>query len=314
MPSRKATDGDGLLANDAVAAVASKEYELKEFKDLSGAIDILWQLKQGAPKPDHTVVIVREESGDFMVDFFDQVKGVKDDMSAIRANINQIKEYHAKIVTEVSQTKSKEHSAKLDDLLQDTSRISMKVKEKLRSIETEHEEYAQEHGTDSSQFKIHQNMHGSITKKFVELMKDYDGVQTKYKSLLRDRVARQVKVVNPNATPEEVEEAVNQGGANVFADQLLSKSDQAALNAYQDVQSKHEELMRLEGSIRELHQLFVDMAILVEQQGEMLDNIEDVVSKAAEFTSQGVEQLDMAKKTQKKARKKMCCLVCPREE
>eukprot|EP00961_Rhodomonas_salina_P290519 3925671-Rhodomonas_salina.3 len=36
-----------------------------------------------------------------------QVKGVKDDMSAIRANINQIKEYHAKIVTEVSQTKSK---------------------------------------------------------------------------------------------------------------------------------------------------------------------------------------------------------------
>lgn len=51
-------------------------------------------------------------------------------------------------------------------------------------------------------------------------------------------------MVNPNATPEEVEEAVNQGGANVFADQLLSKSDQAALNAYQDVQSKHEELMR----------------------------------------------------------------------
>jgi hypothetical protein len=36
-----------------------------------------------------------------------QVKGVKDDMSAIRSNINQIKELHSKIVTEVSQTKSK---------------------------------------------------------------------------------------------------------------------------------------------------------------------------------------------------------------
>lgn len=38
------------------------------------------------------------------------------------------------------------------------------MKEKLRSIETEHEEYAQEHGTDSSQFKIHQNMHGMLLR------------------------------------------------------------------------------------------------------------------------------------------------------
>ena len=59
---------------------------------------------------------------------------------------------------------------------------------------------------------------------------------------------------------------------------------QTALNAYADVQSKHEELMRLETSIREVHQLFLDMAILVEQQGELLDNIEDMVSHAAQVS------------------------------
>mmetsp|Transcript_1523 Transcript_1523/g.3153 ORF Transcript_1523/g.3153 Transcript_1523/m.3153 type:complete len:331 (+) Transcript_1523:209-1201(+) len=298
-----------LLANDEVAK-SSHDMEMQERRDLSGAIDILWQLKQGAPKPDHVAIQVdKEEAQEFMTDFFDKVKGVKDDMSAIRSNINKIKELHAKIVTEVSQTKSKEHSAALDNLLQDTSRISIKVKDTLRTIESEHEGYAEEHGKDSSQFKIHQNMHGTITKKFVELMKDYDEVQTRYKGLLRDRVARQVKLVNPNATEAEVEEAVAEGGSNIFADQLLSKADQAALNAYEDVQSKHQELMRLETSITELHQLFVDMAILVEQQGELLDNIEEVVSKAAEFTGQGVEQLGKAKDLQKSVRKKMCCIV-----
>ena len=40
--------------------------------------------------------------------------------------------------------------------------------------------------------------------------------------------------------------------------------------------------MKLEASIREVHQLFMDMAIMVEQQGEMLDNIEELVSKSAE--------------------------------
>jgi len=77
------------------------------------------------------------------------------------------------------------------------------------------------------------------------------------------------------------------------------------------VQSKHEELIKLESSIREVHQLFMDMAILVEQQGELLDNIEDIVSHAATYTEQGVTQLVKAKDLQKKMRKKMCCLtVC----
>ena len=84
---------------------------------------------------------------------------------------------------------------------------------------------------------MHVNMHGSLTKKFMELMGEYSAVQGRYKKLLRDRVARQVRVVNPNATPEEVEEAVASGGADIFADKILSQADQAAMNAYADVQS-----------------------------------------------------------------------------
>jgi hypothetical protein len=71
MPSRNGGDGVSLLANDGVAA-SHNDYEMKEFRDLSGSIDILWQLKQGAPRPE-TVVEVHEASVDFMTDFFDQV-------------------------------------------------------------------------------------------------------------------------------------------------------------------------------------------------------------------------------------------------
>jgi t-SNARE complex subunit (syntaxin) len=35
-----------------------------------------------------------------------------------------------------------------------------------------------------------------------------------------------VKVVNPNATPEEVAAAVANGGSDIFADKILSQSDQ----------------------------------------------------------------------------------------
>ncbi|KAJ1477134.1 t-SNARE [Baffinella frigidus] len=282
-----------------------------ESVDLSGAIDILWQLKDAAAVRNQDVVVTIKPEGndEFMNAFFAKVKSVKDEMGDIRKNINQIKELHSKIITEVSQQKSKEHTEKLDELLLQTSSTAKKVKDRLRDFEGLTKECREEYGEASSQSRVHVNMHGSLTKKFMELMNEYNQVQGRYKTLLRDRVARQVKVVNPNATPEEVAEAIANGGSDIFADKILSQSDQAAMNAYADVQSKHEDLVRLEASIREVDQLFMDMALMVEQQGELLDNIEESVSNSAEYTQQGVVQLVEAKRLQKSARKKMCCLA-----
>ena len=45
-----------------------------------------------------------------------------------------------------------------------------------------------------------------------------------------------------------------------------------------EIQERHEAVVGLEKSLMELHQIFLDMAVLVEAQGEMLDNIENQVS------------------------------------
>ena len=199
--------------------------------ELSGAIDILWQLKDPRGS-DEVHLDIHEESKRFMSDFFDRVRACKDSMLPIRESINTIKQLHAKIITEVSQTKSKEYSKKLDALLSETSRKARDVKDQLKALEVENAVYEEKFGRNSAEFKIHLNMHGTVTKKFIELMHEYETTQGKYKSLLKERVARQVKVANPNATEQEVAEAVENGGANVFVDQVLSKADQVA--------SKHE--------------------------------------------------------------------------
>ena len=56
-------------------------------------------------------------------------------------------------------------------------------------------------------------------------------------------------------------------------------------------------------SIVELHQLFVDMSVLVETQGEMLDQIEYSVQQAHAYVEKGVKQLEKAKQSQKDSRK-----------
>lgn len=45
-----------------------------------------------------------------------------------------------------------------------------------------------------------------------------------------------------------------------------------------EIQERHEAVQDLESSLADLHQIFLDMSVLVEAQGEMLDNIEQQVS------------------------------------
>ena len=45
-----------------------------------------------------------------------------------------------------------------------------------------------------------------------------------------------------------------------------------------EIQERHEAVKDLERSLVDLHQIFLDMSVLVEAQGEMLDNIEQQVA------------------------------------
>ena len=50
------------------------------------------------------------------------------------------------------------------------------------------------------------------------------------------------------------------------------------LDTLAEINERHEAVKELEKSLMELHQVFLDMAVLVEAQGEMLDNIEQQVA------------------------------------
>ncbi len=74
------------------------------------------------------------------------------------------------------------------------------------------------------------------------------------------------------------------------------------------IENRHRDIMRLEQSIKELHQLFLDMAILVESQGELIDQIEYNVSQSVAYSKEAVKQLNQANQLQKKSRKVIKCM------
>lgn len=73
-----------------------------------------------------------------------------------------------------------------------------------------------------------------------------------------------------------------------------------------EIQERHDTVTVLERNLKELHQVFMDMAILVETQGDQLDDIESHVNGANSFVKGGTVQLQVARKTQMNTRKWAC--------
>ena len=68
-------------------------------------------------------------------------------------------------------------------------------------------------------------------------------------------------------------------------------------------------MLVLEASVAELHQMFLDFALLTEEQGELLDQIEFQVKSASDYIEDGNKDMVQAIEIQKSIRKKQCCII-----
>ncbi|CAD1474119.1 unnamed protein product, partial [Heterotrigona itama] len=103
-------------------------------------------------------------------------------------------------------------------------------------------------------------------------------------------------------TNEELEEMLEQGNPAVFTQGIIMETQQAK-QTLADIEARHADIIKLENSIRELHDMFMDMAMLVESQGEMIDRIEYHVEHAVDYVQTATQDTKKALKYQSKARR-----------
>jgi t-SNARE complex subunit (syntaxin) len=246
-------------------------------------------------------------SSSFMTAFFEEVQGIKIVMGTIRANISRIEQLHGEALSAISSEQGKAANMALEAETKRTNSMAQNVRAQLKAMDSANKDFGKRNAG-ASEARIRLNMHSTLTRKFVDLMAEYQEVQTKYKSKYRERVERQYKIVKPSVTKEEIDAALDSEPGSqpeVFTQTILQGPGHAqAKNALADIQDKHRDIIRLEASIAELHQLFLDMSVLVESQGELLDQIEYTVAQSVDYTGRAVDELRSAAKYQKRVRRR----------
>nr|XP_027197544.1 syntaxin-1A-like isoform X1 [Dermatophagoides pteronyssinus] len=280
---------------------------------------------KAAQVDEEDVAVGVEEKGGYMEEFFQevsviliyfkkmkiirliltQVEQIRENIEKMQANVEEVKKIHSAILS-APQTDDKVKQ-QLEDLMGDIKRTANRVRGKLKVMEQNIEQLEQT-SMMSADFRIRKTQHSMLSQKFVEVMTDYNKTQTDYRERCKARIQRQLEITGRSTTNEELEEMLESGNPAIFTQGIMTDTQQAK-QTLADIEARHADIIKLENSIRELHDMFMDMAMLVESQGEMIDRIEFHVSSALEYVEEAVKDTKKAMEYQRKARRKQIMII-----
>jgi len=274
------------------------DYEMKNMRSSDSDIE-----SGGEPAAD-------EESTAELNDFFSQVEEIKEAMAQITENIATMKGLYSKLLTATSTEDAQELRQEVGEVRSATDKIAQQMRIKMKKMRKENDDFEKSHDNDPSLVKIRSNMHGTLVRKFLDLMQEYQAMLTKYDKKFRDKAYKEVQIVAPDASPEDIDEVLESGEEAIFQKHIMEDRKHAKAKQTLDyLKEKHNDLLALEKSITELNQLFMDMAILVETQGDLIDQIEFSVMNSKAFTEKAVVTLQETAKIVTNTRKKKVCIV-----
>ena len=195
--------------------------------------------------------------------------------------------------------------------IEEVSRVAREAKLRLENLDAANKEAVAEEGAGpgSSQERTRTAITSSLKMKLKTQMADFQDLRAKLQAEYKEVVERRYFAVTGQEADEKTLDHLIETGESetIFQKAIMEQGRGQILDTVAEIQERHEAVKELERKLLELHQIFLDMSVLVEAQGEMLDNIETQVSKSVEYVHKGNVALVKARSYQKSSRKWMCC-------
>uniref|UniRef100_A0A8C7YMS7 Syntaxin-3 n=1 Tax=Oryzias sinensis TaxID=183150 RepID=A0A8C7YMS7_9TELE len=265
--------------------------------------DRLEQLKATCDQDDEEVEIAVDNAA-FMDEFFSQIEDIRGSIDKIDENVAEVKKLFSVILS--APTSDQKTQDDLEAITNDIKKMANNARNKLKTIERNLESEQQQERV-SADMRIRKSQHAVLSRKFVEVMTKYNEAQVDFRERSKGRIQRQLEITGKATTDEELEEMLESGNAAVFTAGIVDSG--ISKQALSEIESRHKDIVRLESSIKELHDMFVDIAMLVESQGGMIDRIESNMDQSVGFVERAVADTKKAAKFQQEARRKTVIIV-----
>jgi syntaxin 1A len=108
------------------------------------------------------------------------------------------------------------------------------------------------------------------------------------------------KLAGRSTTKDELDDMLETGNTAIFTEGIVTDTKQA-IESLREIEERHKDIIKLESSIRELHEMFIEMGALVAHQGDLVDVIQTQVEKTKDFVMNANGQIAEALVNKSKA-------------
>ncbi|XP_047049589.1 syntaxin-132-like isoform X1 [Lolium rigidum] len=197
--------------------------------------------------------------------------------------------------------------------IDEVGKIALLAKAKLDELEKDNLSNSQKTGCEkgSAVDRSRDQTTGAVRKKLKGRMDEFQVLRESIRQEYREVVERRVFTVTGNRPDEETIDDLTETGRSeqIFKDAVQQQGRGQILDTVAEIQERHDAVRDLERKLLELQQIYLDMAVLVDAQGDVFNHVETHVSNATNYMQQGVGALQSAKKHQRSSRKWMCCAI-----
>ncbi|XP_060636157.2 syntaxin-4 isoform X2 [Anolis sagrei] len=195
-------------------------------------------------------------------EFFQMTRGIRE---ALRTLENKVKELEKKQAT-ILATPLPEDSMKqsLQTLRDEIKELSKDIRARLKKIEPKKDE--EDENRNSVNTRMKRTQHGILSQQFLDLINKCNSIQSEYRDRNLERIKRQLQITdNRVVSDEELDQMLESGQTEVFVSNIM-KDTQVTKQALNEIETRHSEILKLERSIQELHEMFMYLATEVELQ------------------------------------------------
>lgn len=152
---------------------------------------------------------------------------------------------------------------------------------------------------------------GKIDRRLKATINKYQVLEADFRKDSQAAAERQYRIVRPDATDDEVRQAVEDPDAPIFQQALMSSDRRGqAQSSLRNVKERHEAIKKIERQMEELAQLFIDLDTIVQQQEPLVANIEQKGEEIHDNVVQANTEIGGAiEKARARNRKKWWCLL-----
>lgn len=240
--------------------------------------------------------------------FLKDAQSIRDSIEELNSEVSKFNEQQRNFVATIRRLSIMK---KESSMTRDIKLLAESLHKRLDALSKQAKQTETELGPNAATSRIQMIQHADLFLQFHQVMRQHNDAILSKQEKCKQFIIRQLEVSGREVSEEEVDNMIEQGKWEIFNENIIvdAKITRTQLS---EIEQRHKELLNLESNMKDLRDLFLDVFMLVEEQGHQIENIQANVEKTQDYVSVTKEKFKRAARYKKNnPLRRLCCCCCP---